>query len=188
MFLNGIDVSHMQGAIDWQAVAQDPARIAFAYAKATEGVTYTDPAFAANYAAIKAAGLKRGAYHFFRPEDAVQPQVQNFLKALGTPQPDDLPPMLDVEVADGVSPQVLAAGVRQWLEQVSQALSCTPLIYTTAGFWNASVGDAALWNSYPLWIAEYTSSPQPILPAGATHYAFWQYSQSGKVAGIAVRP
>ena len=38
--LQGIDVSHYQGAVDWKKVKT--AGIAFAYAKATEGNTYTD--------------------------------------------------------------------------------------------------------------------------------------------------
>lgn len=32
--------------------------------KATEGLTYTDPSFNANWAGSHAAGLTRGAYHF----------------------------------------------------------------------------------------------------------------------------
>ena len=40
----GIDASHHQGAIDWRAVAGDG--ITFAYLKATEGTSYTDPTFA----------------------------------------------------------------------------------------------------------------------------------------------
>ena len=42
--VRGIDVSHHQGAIDWQAVARDG--VQFAYLKATEGTTFTDPAYA----------------------------------------------------------------------------------------------------------------------------------------------
>ncbi len=37
----------------------------FAFAKATDGVSYVDPTFAANWVAMKQAGLVRGAYHYF---------------------------------------------------------------------------------------------------------------------------
>ena len=63
--VKGVDVSHWDGAIDWVKLAG--AGQSFGIAKATEGVTFVDPMFQANWTAIKAAGLVRGAYHFFRP-------------------------------------------------------------------------------------------------------------------------
>ena len=44
----GVDLSHHQGAVSWPQVAR--AGMAFAYLKATEGSTYTDPTFATNAA------------------------------------------------------------------------------------------------------------------------------------------
>src|SRR5437867_1330928 len=61
--LRGIDVSHYQGAINWDDVASGG--ISFAYIKATEGTNFVDPLFAQNWAGAEAAGLRRGAYHFF---------------------------------------------------------------------------------------------------------------------------
>src|SRR5207302_823289 len=61
----GIDVSHYQGTINWPAVFASGER--FAFEKATEGVTYTDPKFVTNMLAGKAAGVLMGAYHFARP-------------------------------------------------------------------------------------------------------------------------
>src|SRR5262249_22791906 len=63
--LKGIDVSNYQGKIDWQAVKKSG--VVFAFAKATEGVDFVDKSFAANFKAMKAAGIIRGAYHFARP-------------------------------------------------------------------------------------------------------------------------
>ncbi len=48
--VSGIDVSHHQGAIDWQAVAS--AGIDFAYAKATEGSQFVDGQFASNWSGM----------------------------------------------------------------------------------------------------------------------------------------
>ena len=67
--LSGIDVSHHQGDVDWNAVGQ--AGIAFAFAKSTEGDTFQDPQFGTNCAGMKEAGIIRGAYHFFRPAKSV---------------------------------------------------------------------------------------------------------------------
>jgi lysozyme len=98
--VQGIDVSHYQGVVDWQQVAQNG--MAFAFAKATEGITYVDPQLAANWDGIRVAGLVRGAYHFFEPNDDAAQQAQHFLSTVQL-QPGDLPPVLDVETTGGVS-------------------------------------------------------------------------------------
>jgi lysozyme len=59
----GIDVSHHQGVIDWERVANDG--ISFAYMKATEGNEFVDERFADNWRGAANAGLDRGAYHYF---------------------------------------------------------------------------------------------------------------------------
>ncbi len=59
----GIDVSGHQGLIDWRAVAADD--IDFAYIKASEGGDFVDDMFARNWREAAAAGVDRGAYHFF---------------------------------------------------------------------------------------------------------------------------
>src|SRR5262249_28035984 len=61
-YLNGVDVSHYQGTINWASVRG--AGITFAFAKATEGTTYTDPTVNTNIAGMKANGIVPGAYHF----------------------------------------------------------------------------------------------------------------------------
>src|ERR1039458_9934968 len=60
----GIDVSTSQGSINWARVKGNG--ITFAWAKATEGVGFTDGTFAVNEANAKAAGVLIGAYHYAR--------------------------------------------------------------------------------------------------------------------------
>src|SRR6476660_5464893 len=62
----GIDISHYQGTINWGQVAADPKGIKFAFMKATEDTTYTDPTFNTNLAGAKAAGILASPYHFCR--------------------------------------------------------------------------------------------------------------------------
>lgn len=176
--LAGIDVSHFQGHIDWQAVKA--AGCDFAFAKATEGAGVTDPCFAANWAAMKAAGLPRGAYHFYR---AQEPAVQQAAHFLSTVQfgPGDLPPVLDIEVSDGVTGQSLVGGVQTWLDAVEPAAGATPIIYTNTPFWDAHFDDQ--FGRYPLWIAHYGPAPSP-LPRGWADWTLWQYSQSLHVGGV----
>jgi lysozyme len=176
--VQGIDVSHYQGSVDWQQVAQGG--LAFAFAKATEGITYVDPQLAANWAGIRAAGLVRGAYHFFEPNDDPTQQATHFLSTV-QPAPGDLPPVLDVETTGGVSDTELWSGVTSWLQAVEQATGHQPILYTSPGFWSSHAPDLSL-TRYPLWLADYAD--QPTLPDGWTSWLFWQYSQSGSCPGV----
>jgi lysozyme len=177
--VQGIDVSHFQGVVDWQQVAQ--AGMAFAFAKATEGITYLDPQFATNWAGIQAAGLLRGAYHFFEANDDATAQAQHFLDTVQL-TPGDLPPVLDIETTAGVSNEQIWSGVATWLQVVEQATGRQPILYTAPGFWSSHAPDLTL-TRYPLWLADYAT--QPTLPTGWTSWLFWQHSQSGSVAGVA---
>ena len=60
----GIDVSKHNGNIDFEQVRDDDYQ--FVFIKASEGKTYRDEAFERNYQGAREAGLKVGAYHFFR--------------------------------------------------------------------------------------------------------------------------
>lgn len=181
-FLQGIDVSHYNGAIDWPTVAYGAAAPAFVYLKATEGGKVVDSDYLRNRAGATAAGLLCGAYHFFSPTEPVADQVANFCNAVGSVK-GELPPMLDVE-QPGLDQPAYAAAVAQWLQQVGDRLGCTPGIYTVAGFWNSCVGSFAPFLAHPLWIAHYTSGPSPAIPAGSGSYTFWQYASTGAVRGI----
>ncbi|MFY9820321.1 MAG: glycoside hydrolase family 25 protein [Thermoanaerobaculia bacterium] len=176
--VQGIDVSHYQGTVDWQQVRA--AGIRFAFAKATEGVTLADPEFAANWAGMKAAGLLRGAYHFFEPTDDAGQQAELFLSTVQF-ESGDLPPVLDVETAAATSAE-LWQGVQTWLDQVESATGMQPILYLSSAFADENDAPASL-AAYPLWLAQYDVE-QPTPPAGWTTCLLWQYSESGTVAGV----
>jgi lysozyme len=52
--------------------------IAFAFAKATDGVTYTDPKWQTNRTASAKAGIAFGGYHFYEPNDEPARKPQTF--------------------------------------------------------------------------------------------------------------
>jgi lysozyme len=174
----GIDVSHFQGTVSWQQVQQ--AGILFAIAKATDGLTWTDPDFTANWSGMKEAGLLRGAYHFFEPADDAAQQAEFFLSVVQL-ESGDLPPVLDVEKAASTS-EALWQGVQTWLEQVEAATGVQPILYMSPGFADEYAAPASL-AAYPLWIADYGVS-QPTLPTGWTTWLIWQYSESGTMTGV----
>lgn len=174
--IRGIDVSHYQGSVDWPTVAD--AGVVFAYAKATEGVTYVDPRFAANAAAAPAAGVHFGAYHFFVPTDDASAQAAHFL-SVAAPKSGSLPPVLDLEKTAGGS-DTLAQDAATWLAHVRDKTGCTPLVYASPAFYDAHLGDAL--SDYPLYLADYATSPR--VPTGAGPLVLWQHSQKGTVSGV----
>lgn len=183
-YVQGLDVSHWDGDIQWDKVWVDPCAPKFVYMKATEGVSTKDKQYPSYRLAAKQAGLLCGAYHFFAPDTPVADQVDNFVAAVGRVT-GELPPMLDVEQAAlTLSQSEYVAAITAWLQQVGQRLQCSPGIYTNASFWNAHVGASELFPSTRLWIAHYTQNPAPAMPKGVDTYTFWQYSQSGLVSGI----
>jgi lysozyme len=176
--LSGIDVSHYQGVVDWAKIKA--ANVTFAFAKATEGANNTDAKFAANWVGIRNAGLVRGAYHFFHPSQDPAAQAQHFLQTVQL-SPGDLPPVIDVESADGVSNSVIQSGVKTWLDAVAAQTGVKPMIYASPGFWNQHLNDQ--FGGYPLWVAQYGVNA-PRLPKGWTNWTFWQYSQTGRMNGV----
>ncbi|MCU1256763.1 MAG: Lyzozyme (1,4-beta-N-acetylmuramidase) [Candidatus Angelobacter sp.] len=106
---------YYQEVVDWAVVASGG--VGFAFAKASEGKSVSDAYFVDNWSAIKAAGMLRGSYHFFHPASPPQEQADLFLTQLAKANggsavlsPGDLPPMLDIEVTDGVPPDQVIAG------------------------------------------------------------------------------
>jgi len=178
--VQGIDVSHYQGTVNWAAVKA--AGIGFAFAKATDGNTYTDPQFKSNWTGIKAAGMLRGAYHFYESKDDPVTQANNFIAAVGSLAVGDLPPVVDIEVNKGsFGNTTLAANLQIWLNTVEQALGRTPMIYTGPSFWNQNMNNS--FSRYALWIAQYGVS-HPTIPNGWGSWTFWQNSEGGHVTGV----
>lgn len=175
---SGIDVSHHQGKIDWVRVAEySPA---FVYIKATEGATYTDSHYHSNSKGAIDAGLKTGAYHFFRMTSSVDEQFDNFIKAIDA-YPHQLIPMVDVETADGCSKHDLRKKLKQFLDKLEKRYGVAPMIYGTNRSYNELCG-TAFDSKYPLYIGRYGSNA-PIVK-GKSIYTIWQFSETGRVPGI----
>lgn len=177
--VHGIDVSHHNGPIDWDAVAQQG--VSFAFIKITEGHTHNDSRSAFNFRAAKKAGILRGCYHFFRPEVGALPQAKHFLETYTSIQPE-LPPVLDIEVTHPeVDAPLLRRRVRRWLRYVKKQTGRTPIVYSNPRFIEEHLEGSVA--NYPLWLAHYTDGkPEP--PEGYPLMFFWQYTKAGQLKGI----
>lgn len=194
--LTGIDVAsyqHPNGApINWSQVRS--AGHSFAFVKATEGTTYTNPWYRRDFDGAGAAGLYRGAYHYARPAlplSTATAQARYMVSVTGTLGGGaDLPLVLDLEETGGLGPSDLAAWARTFLGELERLTGRAPIIYVGYYFWRDSVGAPAdLASRYRLWLPSYPADPnsttfRPLIPAGFATWAFWQYTSSGSVPGI----
>ena len=175
----GIDVSYYQDTIDWRRVRR--AGIRFAFIRLSDGATLRDAMFAINWAESKRAGLMRGAYQFFRPDQSATAQADLMIAAMRGRDPDDLPPALDIEVDGGLAAPEIAARARAWVDRVRDKLGVEPIVYTGSELWrNGGAGPIA---AQPLWIAHYTQGC-PSLPSPWTQWRFWQHTDRGAIPGI----
>jgi lysozyme len=188
----GIDVSYWNAGIDWPKVRAAGQR--YVFAKASEGDYYADPTFDDNWRGAKAAGLLRGAYHFFRSNVDPKKQASKFIDYVKSMNDDgELPPVLDLETNDGQTKEKIIARAKTWLDLVEAAFNRKPIIYSGQYFlqdyFSEAGGGPPSWSKdYPLWLAQYpnqyTPGMQPTLPRGWFKWTFWQYSEKGRVNGI----
>jgi lysozyme len=175
----GIDVSYYQETIDWQRVQR--AGIRFAFIRLSDGTTNRDSMFATNWAESKRAGLVRGAYQYFRPDQSATAQADLMIAAMRDRTHDDLPPVIDIEIDAGLTAPVVAARAQAWIDRVRAKLSVEPIVYTGSDLWRNGGADSLA--TQPLWLAHYTQGC-PTLPAPWTHWTFWQHTERGAIPGI----
>lgn len=90
--VRGADVSLYQGDIDWQTLSTQ--NIDFAFIKATEGSSFTDPCFEYNYDQARKCGISVGFYHFFSYDSKGITQAQNYIDTV-VPFEGMLPPVVN---------------------------------------------------------------------------------------------
>lgn len=178
--VHGIDVSHHQGEIDWEAVkATDKQEypIRFVFMKATEGGDHKDRLFVDNFRQAREVGLVRGAYHFYNPNTDPIRQADFFISQVKL-ETGDLAPVLDIERKPRNKAQ-LQADLVKFLNRLEQHYGVKPIIYTSYKY-RLHYLDTPELSSYPLWIAHYyvdaLSYDGP--------WQFWQHTDYGTVPGI----
>jgi GH25 family lysozyme M1 (1,4-beta-N-acetylmuramidase) len=179
--VEGVDVSEFQGSVDWAQV--HAAGIGFGIARVSDGVGHLDGTFAANWAGMRANGLVRGVYQFFRAAEDPVAQADLVVNTVGTFEAGDLPPVADVEVRDGVGAATLVANLSAWCDRIKARTGLTPIIYTAPGFWDPL---GASLPAETLWVANWFVG-SPAIPNGWSNWTFWQYVDDGQVPGIAGR-
>lgn len=176
--VEGFDISHFNGAVDWKRVAQSKKH--FVVLKATEGVDWVDPTFAEHWSASKASGLVRGAYHFFVAHDDPIQEADWYIKNVSL-EKGDLPPIVDVERAEKSDLLEISKRLRTFIARLEAHFHAKPIIYTGPNFWNTYIKEP--FEEHHLWVADYGVS-EPVIPAGWKQWTFWQFTQQASLPGI----
>jgi lysozyme len=177
---DGLDISHHQGLIDWDKVAQDK-QIKFVYIKATEGSDHVDEYYARNVAGATKAGIPVGAYHYLTSGSALTAQVANFARTVN-PQLLELRPMVDIE-AEGVkgwSKSQIADSLEAFVTLMQKQYHIWPIIYSYTRFFKENLSPR--FNEFHLFLAHYENNA-PIVK-GALRHSLWQHTDQGSIDGI----
>lgn len=184
--VQGVDVAGHQrpggAAIDWKTVA-GPGGQNFAFVKASEGEGWKNVYYDEDAQAARDAGLAVGAYHYARPAEDPTVQARYFSEVINAGPALNLPPVLDLEVDEGLNPAALAAWTQTFLTEVERATGTKPMVYTYRYFWYEHMDNTNAFTGYPLWLAAYQNqAPRPV--GGWDKVSIWQRSGDGRVAGV----
>src|SRR5690606_23498689 len=126
----------------------------FAFIKATDGGDHLDPMFRTNWERTRAAGIPRGAYHFFYWCRNASSQADWFIRNVPK-EPGALPPVIDVEY-NGESKckmRLTTAQVREkmqvFMDRLERHYGQRPIIYTAPDFYKDHLRGA--FTDYPFW-------------------------------------
>jgi lysozyme len=179
----GIDVSHWQNDVDWFTVAKSDVK--FAFAKATDGTKTVDAQFSRNWSQIQEVGLFRGAYHYGHPGQDPESQAVHFSSVVGSLGFRDLPPVLDLEEADGHPAGEILEWARAFVKK-AESLFARQLIVYSGYFWRGPMKNPndAFFRERLLWLPAY--GPNPVVPASWNKWTFWQYTEGTQNAPASI--
>lgn len=180
--VKGIDISHHNPILNWQAVLDQ--NISFAYMKASEGTSLTDRNYSFNYELAKKTNIRVGSYHFYTFGLSGKEQAQHFLKTakfgIG-----DLIPVIDVEH----SPANVYSKDEEYVALVIEELKVLenelyehfgvhPIIYTNKDCYKLYVEKHFPDNI--LWMCDLHNEPSDKIK----NWKIWQFSHKGELPGI----
>ncbi len=180
-FVRGVDVSRYQGDIDFKALYDQSIR--FSFIKATEGIEYLDPKYVDNFKNSKEAGLKTGAYHFYRFETSGEDQAKYFIRNVNL-EAGDLPPVIDLEyygqyTKNPMSPNTVIPELRKMVDIFRDHYKKTPIIYTNKYVYNHYLKDN--FEDVDFWYRE-IGTDFAYMP-NEEKWTFWQYDDMAELEG-----
>lgn len=180
--IEGIDVSHWEGRIQFHKVREAGIRIV--YIKATQGRNIVDPDFERNYREAEKENLRIGFYHYVAARDLEEAkQEAAFFYEKIKDKKQHVRPAMDFEEFGTLTHLEIRNISLQFLRELEERDGHRPVIYSDASN-AANVFDDDRLREYPLWIAQY-GVHRPDMENRWKRWSGWQYTDSGTVEGIA---
>lgn len=178
----GVDVSEWQGTIDWAKLAS---KVYFVFIRAGYGNTYRDSKYNSNLSNAHSKGRGVGIYWYVKPNNN-----SNWRNHLDTIVPiykdsgSQIPMVLDVEET-ALNKTDTTAWVYKLQRDFEDRTGVSPIIYTSAGWWNYNTYRNDWAKQLTLWVAHWTTADSPIIPNdwalinNPKTWTFWQWSSKG---------
>lgn len=183
MEIKGIDVSSAQGKPDWEKVAKSGIKVAILRVHQRYGV---DSSFEHNYKGCKQNGILAGVYKYsyaLTPAQAIE-EAENVIEVLNG-RGLDFPVFYDLEWKQqrSLGKQAIENIAVSFLTRMKKA-GYKVGIYCNMDWYNNYLSDSL--KKYDLWLARYANNDNGTIPERLRPSVGigWQYSESGKVAGI----
>lgn len=178
--VRGVDVAHYQGEIDWDVLAAQD--LDFAWIKATEGASHTDPRFAENWAAATRTDLLVGAYHFMSFESSGADQAAQIAAEVPA-TPGTLPPVIDLEFYGSYfenhpTPDEVHAILDPLVAGIKEHYGTAPIVYATEEAYDLYL--ASRYPDLPVWIRSVAWAPGL---SDGREWTVWQYSNRDRLPG-----
>lgn len=178
---DGMDVSIYQGRIDFTAAAQDGKEAV--YIRAGQGFSYVDPNYQTNFENAAAAGLDTGFYYYVTATNTADARTQAAAFARLIRGMDyTMRPAMDYESFGNLGAATVNAVGRAFLEELQRLTGQIPTLYSN------TYSAQTVWSSdvaaYPLWVAQYNGGAPPENNGVWDSWSGYQYTSSGRVAGI----
>lgn len=176
---NGIDISYYQNPVDYKKLKEqgiDFVIIRIGYGK---NKSQKDKCFEQHYKGCKEAGLKVGGYLYSYAQSMkdVSAEIKNTLNIIKD-KAFDLPLFYDLEEKDQDKKIKLVEAAEKWIDQIQKAGYQAGIYVNLA--WYKKYFEGNNLPSEMLWLAQWNDNTDPDIPC-----LIWQYSNKGKLKGIA---
>ena len=181
MEIRGIDVSHWQNDIKFDAVKASGIDFVIIKAGGSDKGFYTDRMFKENYTKAKAAGLKVGAYYFvgkrFYGDISGIADAERFINIIKGLQ-FEYPVYVDIETTDPRHKDEATDAAIAFCKRMEEAGYFTGIYASDISGFKEKLDNSRL-KDFAHWVARYGNKPQYVADA-----PLWQYSSKGNVPGI----
>lgn len=179
--MNGIDVSHWQGDINWKAVRDAGIEFAILKAGGSDKGLYKDGKFETYYAEAKKYGIPVGAYYYVGSKcvsaaDGIA-DAKRFLEIIKGKQ-FEYPVYIDLESTNPPAKNGATEATIAFCDTMAQAGYCCGIYASDISGFKERL-NIDLLTKYDKWVARYGSAPKYV-----EDYGIWQKSETGKVNGI----